>query len=363
MSIPEYFEAELSAEGVDLGTFGRAQWKGLHPKHRDQLAHGRIALMLRAPKLRVYDIWAEVDGSWVQLNPVPGHPELWENEDLGGKAIERVRLWVGPAWDTTLAPAPPRRVSIDRPVGMDGSGSDLKDGEDGEGGDDGIREEHEDGTIGAAMEGVGESYVPVVDGEPPLPGEREEVRVPSRVRAWIVETQEDFLVSAFLEEWTAACGGAAAHGWMVGLPRGEDLLQTYARTVGLDRRVRDHERGFARWLTTEVGRATRSGLTDRRELELRRPGARLIHKALQNLLRAVHEDLDITYIPPSIIGASNRHHWLVDEGMAARLDNPVTSAGSHRPMFVLRPRLRVIPATQTIDDGPNGIVVVEGEVV
>jgi hypothetical protein len=343
MSMPEYFEAELWARGVDFGTFGRAEWKGLHPQHDDQLERGRLTLMLRAPKLRVYDIWAEVDGSWMQLNPVPGHHEQWENEDLVGVSVARLRLWVGPSWDTTLSPAPPRRMS----------GSGTPDASAG-------------GTIGDAVgqgTSVEASYVPVVSGEPPLPEEREDVRVPSRVRAWLQETRDDFLVTAFLEEWTAACGGAAAHGWMVGLPRGEDLLETYARTIGLDRRVRDHQRGFARWLTTEVGRATRAGLVDRRELELRRPGARLIHKALQNLLRAVHEDLDITYVPPSIVGASNRHHWLVDEAMAARLDNPVTTPGSHRPMFVLRPRLRVIPASQTIDDGPAGIVVVEGEVV
>ena len=54
----------------------------------------------------------------------------------------------------------------------------------------------------------------------------------------------------------------------------------------------------------------------------------------------------------AVVGAANRHEWLDDEALAAQLDNPVVASGSHRPMFVLRPRL-----------SRGALVVVEGEVV
>ena len=93
-------------------------------------------------------------------------------------------------------------------------------------------------------------------------------------------------------------------------------------------------------------------MDNRRELEARRPGARLLHEALQNLSRALSDDLQVVYVPPAVVGTAVRHEWLVDEALAAKLDNPVIAAGSHRPMFVLRPCL-----------SRGGVVVVEGEVV
>ncbi|MEZ4316078.1 MAG: hypothetical protein R3F61_01175 [Myxococcota bacterium] len=328
MSIPEYFESPLEARGLRLGTWGSAEWRGVHPERPKELVTGQLRLMLLAPKLRVYDIWAEVDGGWIQMNPVPGNPDVWANDDLVGKTIDRLRLWVGASWDMTLEPAPPRR-SV-----------------------------HE--SLGASYSPPSESeapaevtpYVPIVEGEPPLPSEREAVQLPSRVRRWVRHAREDVVVGAFLEDWTSACGGASAHGWMVGLPRGEDLLEVYARTEGADRRITDHDQAFARWLTIEVGRATRTNLVDRRELEARRAGARLLHEALHNLIRALSEDLEIRYAPPPVVGVASRHEWLVDDALAALVDNPVVTPGSHLPIFVVRPVL-----------ARGALVVVEGEVV
>ncbi|MCB9676040.1 MAG: hypothetical protein H6737_13035 [Alphaproteobacteria bacterium] len=330
MTIPDYFEAPLGDRGIRLGTFGSAEWKGVDPDEPRRLVGGHLRLMLRAPKLRVYDIWAEVDGGWVQLNPVPGQADAWANEDLAEARIDRLRLWVGASWDMTLEPAPPRKSTLVEPevayTPPHGADPSLPPGST--------------------------PYVPVVEGEPPLPSERESVRIPSRVRQWVKDARDDVVVIAFLEDWTQACAGAAGHGWMVGLPRGEDLLEVYARTAGADRRIPDHDQGFARWLTIEVGRATRSGLLDRRELEARRPGARLLHEALQNLVRALADDLSVDFSPPAIVGTASRHEWLVDDHLAAAVDNPVLTPGSHRPIFVLRPRL-----------ARGVLVVVEGEVV
>lgn len=325
MSIPDWFEGPLTARGeIDLEGFGSARVVGVDPERPGTLPGGRLRLQLRAPKLRVYDIWASVDGGWFQLNRAPGEPDGWLNEDLHGRTIQSLRLWVGASWDMTLEPAPPRQA------GSDSTPPDL--------------------PIEAARS-IG-PYVPIMDGEPPLPGDRADVELSSRVRRWVRDLSADVVVGAMLEEWTTACAEAAALGWMAGLPRGEDLLEVYARASGGDPRVGDHDQGFARWLTAELGRATRNGVRDRRDLEARRPGVRLLQRALARVVRAVAEDLVANHAPPPVVGPGQRHEWLVDDAFAAMVDNPVITPGSHRPIFVVRPLL-----------SRRGLVLVEGEVV
>ncbi|MCB9694932.1 MAG: hypothetical protein H6736_24265 [Alphaproteobacteria bacterium] len=287
MSLPDYYDCDLAPE-MALGEHGRAladvagHWAG-----------GRVVVTVETEVLRVYDVWAGEDEDWVQLQR---HAASWVHPDLDGQK-RRIRFWVAPL-------------------------------------DPEVADELAEAEVEAADLAP---YVPVVDGEPPLPDQRG--ALPSRLMRWVHARGDEIVVAAMLDEWTEAAGEAAALGWMCGLPRGEDLLMAYARSAGAAERVVGHESAFARWLVAELGRRVREGLASRRDAESRRAAVQRLFPALSRLLRAVDPDLELVTSPPAVIGPRERHHWLVDDGLAGRLDNPVVVEGAHRPVFVVRPKL------------------------
>lgn len=289
MSLPDYLDADLQPV-IQLGSLGVATLTG---GLVDAWPGGRLSVAVSLNAARVYDVWVARNGAWTQLQRDGEH---WAHDDVPAGAT-CIRFWIAPM-DPDTTPALSEAVVETAEV---------------------------------------RPYLPVVEGEPPLPGRREVL--PSRLMRWIHGAQQDVVVAAMLEEWTEAAAEAAALGWMCGLPRGEDLLLAYARSSGASDRVADHEPAFARWLVAELGQRIRGGLTERRDAESRRSAVELLVAALGRLLRAVSPGFRLDATPPAVIGPRERHRWLVDEPLAGALDNPSASEGAHQPVFVLRPLL------------------------
>lgn len=264
-----------------------------------------LVLSIGSPLVRVYDVWVEVEGEWCQLNRA--EEDVWHS-DLGVEG--RVRLWLARKEAPATLVMPQERAP--------------------------------------AVELA--PYVPVVEGAPPLPSERPHHEIASALMRWMRQRQQEMLVAAMLEEWDLACAEATALGWMPNLPTGADLLPSFAKTV--PRATADPDTAFVRWLVFETGRATKVGIEDRLALEARRAAVRVVWLAQERLARAVAPHLEIDSAPPPLIGPLDRHRWLVDEGLAVRVDNPAVPDAPHRPVFMLRPLVQ-----------RDGEVLVEGEVV
>lgn len=246
---------------------------------------------------RVYDVWADAqDERWMQFRPAGTGWRLDE-----APAFSRVRLWV------TL--------------------------------------ESGGGSVDVSAEPAAEPYVPLTAGEPPLPGGRGARSVTGE--RWRTERSSDVVVAAMLDAWTRSAGEAVRLGWMSGLPRGDDLLAAYVEDAA---EIADHDLAFIRWLVVEWSRRLRDGLSCRRDAEQRRAAANHLLGAMAELARAIDPAVQLVGRAPSLLGAQHRHAWLVDEGLAQRLDNP-SRGGPHRPILVVRPLVR-----------RNGEVVLEGEV-
>lgn len=311
MTVPEHVDV-LLADRMDLAGFGRAY----------SLEGEDLRIRVEPVGVRVYDVWCEIDGSWAQLQRIG---EWWHLESHVASGI--MRFWLSMD-DPTLRASPVLAESTDC----------LPESST-------LRASVGDATVSDEKR----PYVPVVGGEPPLPGTRR--RMPARLRRWVERRGGEVVVAAVLDEWTLAAGEAAALGWMSGLPRGEDLLPAYAAHALA---VPDgaHEEAFARWLTAEVGRAVRAGLDSRRTAEERRPAVAVLIPALARVLRALDPGLEVVAEVPPVIGPRDRHRWLVDGELALALDNRVTFGGAHRPVFMVRPAVL-----------GKGVVLLEGEVV
>jgi hypothetical protein len=287
VSVPEHLDAPLAAE-MALGDHGRAHLVGPGPWRG-----GPIAVAVEPVGVRVYDVWAAGARGWAQLRRQSGR---WVHDDLPGP-VDRLRFWITP-----LDPADAPLVSLP-----------------------------------AVEADTVRPYVPVAEGEPPLPGER--AQLPSRLLRWVHSRSDDVVIAAMLDEWSEAAAEAAALGWTCGMPRGEDLPMAYARSTGAADRLGEHDPAFARWLAATLGQQVVQGLNDRRDAEARRAALDGLFDALGRVVRALDPGFRVDPAPPPVVGPRERHRWLVDEPLAARLDNPVSAAGAHQPVFVLRPLL------------------------
>lgn len=277
--LPEYVDGPLGR--FDLGAHGSIEVSG---------DAGRLELFVQGSSTRVFDVWVRCEGQWCQLNRL--EDDVWGNPDLGEPT--EVRLWLA----RTEAPA----VVQLQPAGP--------------------QELH--------------AYVPVVEGAPPLPQERDTTPIPSHLQHWLHLRGQETALQGMLEGWSIACARAAATGWMPNLPSGEDLLAVFARAAPSG--GHDVDEIFGRWLAFEVGRAAKLGVGSRQQLESRREGVRAVHAAMTDVIRCVDPGFVVVGTPPGVLGPLERHRWLVDELLAERIGNP-TGRAPHRPVFVVRPLL------------------------
>ena len=277
--LPDYVDGPLGC--FELGAHGRIEVSG---------DAERLELNVQSGTTRVFDVWVKSEGQWCQLNRVD--EDVWGNPDL--RSLSEVRLWLA----RTEAPAVVQ-MAEQQPEQL-------------------------------------EAYVPVVEGAPPLPEERTDTRIPSRLKHWIHVRTDETVVQSMLEAWNVACARATAEGWMPNLPTGEDLLPVFARSAPPG--ALDVDQAFGRWLAFEVGRASKRGVGARQDLELRREAVRGVHTAMADVIRAICPEFQVIGNPPGVIGPIDRHRWLVDEAFAERVGNPAGSA-PHRPVFVVRPLL------------------------
>ena len=128
-----------------------------------------LVLVISSPLVRVYDVWIELDGEWCQLNRADD--DVWHS-DLGYAG--QLRLWLArkEAPATLHLPQQP------------------------------------------AAEPELAPYVPVVEGAPPLPSERNTTEIPSALARWIRRRHAETLVVAMFAEWDLGCARATALGWM-----------------------------------------------------------------------------------------------------------------------------------------------------
>lgn len=277
--LPEYVDGPLGC--FELGPHGRIEVHG---------GAERLELAIDSATTRVFDVWVKSGGAWCQLNRLD--EDVWGNPDLD--SLSEVRLWLArteaPAVVQMVAPEPEKLAA----------------------------------------------YVPVVEGAPPLPEERTDVKIPSRLQHWIHVRRAETVVAATLDAWTVACARAAAGGWISELPTGDDLLGVFARSAPVG--ARDADEVFGRWLAFEVGRAAKRGVVSRQDLEVRREAVRGVHAAMADVIRAIRPSFTVVASPPGVIGPLERHRWLVDEALADRIGNPAQDA-PHRPVFVVRPLL------------------------